>query len=236
MEPKMLTLLTYPSAFGLFSASPFCVKTALMLQTSGQRWQRSDLLDPRKMPHQKLPVLRTPQRLIPDSDLIRDWLEAQGSDFDHGLSDLQKAQSRALIRLAEEHLYFQIVQDRWANDEVWPILYKTFFTGIPALIRKPVANSIRKNVVKGLGFQGVSRFSDAERKDRLERDLEAISAYLWQSTYLMGETPTSVDMSVAPMLAAMRATPANTPLTQRIKQDKLLSDYIDRMEQAIPLS
>lgn len=232
----MLTLLTYPSAFGLFSASPFCVKTALMLQNSGQRWQRSDLLDPRKMPHQKLPVLRTPERLVPDSDLIRDWLETQGADFDPGLSDLQKAQSRALIRMAEEHLYFQIVQDRWANDDIWPILYDTFFTTIPALIRKPVANSIRKSVVKGLSFQGISRFSPAERQDRLERDLEAISAYLWHSPYLMGDQPTSADMSVGPMLAAMRATPADTPLTRRIKQDKLLNDYVDRMERAIPLS
>ena len=130
----MLTLITYPSAFGLFSASPFCVKTALMLQQAGQHWQRSDLLDPRKMPHQKLPVLRTPERLVPDSDLIRDWLESQGADFDKGLTDLQKAQSRALIRMAEEHLYFQIVLDRWGNDTVWPILRDTFFTGIPALI------------------------------------------------------------------------------------------------------
>ncbi len=231
----MLTLLTFPSAFGQFSASPFCVKTALMLQRSGLRWRRSDMLDPRKMPHQKLPVLRTPERLVPDSDLIRDWLEAQGADFDTGLSDMQKAQSRALIRLAEEHLYFHIVQDRWANDQVWPILRDTFFATIPALIRKPVSNSIRKSVLKGLSFQGVSRFSPAEQQDRLERDLEAISTYLWQSPYLVSDTPTSADMSVGPMLAAMRATPADTPLTRRIKRDKLLNSYVDRMEQAIPL-
>ncbi|SLN59809.1 glutathione S-transferase family protein [Ruegeria meonggei] len=232
----MLTLLTYPSAFGLFSASPFCVKTAYMLQKSGQNWQRSDMLDPRKMPHQKLPVLRTPERLLPDSDLIRDWLEAQGADFDTGLSDVQKAQSRALIRMAEEHLYFQIVLDRWGNDEVWPILYDTFFTGIPALIRRPVSNSVRKSVLKGIVTQGIGRFSLAERLDRVERDLEAISAYLWQSSFLLGDHPTAADMSVGPILAAMRATPADTPLTRRIKQDNLLNSYIDRVEQAIPLS
>ncbi|NVO57678.1 glutathione S-transferase family protein [Rhodobacteraceae bacterium B1Z28] len=232
----MLTLLTYPSAFGLFSASPFCVKTAYMLQRSGQAWQRSDMLDPRKMPHQKLPVLRTPERLVPDSDLIRDWLEQQGIDFDQGLTDMQKAQSRALIRMAEEHLYFQIVLDRWDNDEVWPILRDTFFTEIPALIRKPVSNSIRKSVLKGLDAQGIRRFTLAERLERVERDLEAISAYLWQSPYLLGDHPTSADMSVGPMLAAMRATPADTSLTRRIKQDNLLSSYVDRMEKAFPLT
>ncbi len=231
----MLTLLTYPSAFGLFSASPFCVKAAYMLQLSGQRWQRSDLLDPRKMPHRKLPVLRTPERLVPDSDTIRNWLEAQGTEFDKGLSDMQKGQSRALIRMAEEHLYFQIVLDRWGNDEVWPILRDTFFNEVPGLIRRPVTNAIRKSVLKGLEAQGVSRFAEAERMDRIERDLEAISAFLWHAPFLMGERPTSADLSVGPMLAAMRSTPAKTPLTERIKSDRLLSDYIDRMDNAISL-
>ncbi|WP_170479332.1 glutathione S-transferase family protein [Ruegeria arenilitoris] len=232
----MLTLLTYPPAFGLFSASPFCVKSALMLQHCGQDWQRSDMLDPRKMPHRKLPVLRTPERLVPDSDQIRDWLEAQGADFDHGLTDVQKAQSRALVRMAEEHLYFQIVLDRWGNDTVWPILRETFFTEIPAMFRKLVSNSIRKSVLRGLEAQGVSRFSKAERTDRIERDLRAISEFLRNSQFLLGEKPTSADMSVGPMLAAMRATPAETSLTRRIKQDRLLNSYVYRMQQAIPLS
>ncbi|MGV6805252.1 MAG: glutathione S-transferase family protein [Ruegeria sp.] len=231
----MLTLLTYPSAFGLFSASPFCVKTAYMLQLAGQHWRRSDMVDPRRMPHSKLPVLRTPERLVPDSDQIRDWLELQGADFNRGLNDVQKGQSRALIRMAEEHLYFQIVLDRWGNDEVWPILRETFFYEIPRIVRRPISNSIRQSVLKGLRSQGIARFSKAERLARLEHDLEAISAFLWQSAYLMGDNPTSADLSVGPMLAAMRATPVDTPLTRRIKQDTLLNSYVDRMEQAIPL-
>ncbi len=232
----MLTLISYPAAFGLFSASPFCVKTAYMLQQSGQPWQRSDLLDPRKMPHRKLPVLRTPERLIPDSDLIRGWLESRGADFDRGLNDTQKAQSRALIRMAQEHLYFQIVLDRWGNDTIWPILRDTFFSEVPGIIRKPVSNTIRKSVLKGLEAQGVSRFSSTQRMERIDRDLAAISAYLRQSEFLLSDHPTSADMSVGPILAAMRATPADTLLTQRIKQDKVLNDYVDRMENAIPLT
>ncbi|TMV04935.1 glutathione S-transferase family protein [Ruegeria sediminis] len=231
----MLTLLTYPPAFGLFSASPFCVKAAYMLQLSGQAWQRSDMLDARRMPHRKLPVLRTAERLMPDSDGIRAWLEAQGADFDAGLDDVRKGQSRALIRMAEEHLYFQVVMDRWANDEVWPILRDTFFAEVPALIRRPVSSAIRKSVLKGLDAQGVSRFSESERLERVECDLQSISAFLRQSAFLMGDEPTSSDLSVGPMLAAMRATPAETRLTQRIRQDKLLCDYIDMIDRTISL-
>ncbi|WP_164660737.1 glutathione S-transferase family protein [Tropicibacter sp. Alg240-R139] len=232
----MLTLFIYPSAFGLFSGSPFCVKAAYLLEASGQQWQRSDLLDPRKMPHRKLPVLRTPERLMPDSDAIRGWLEARGADFDQGLSDLQKGQSRALIRMAEDHLYFQLVMDRWGNDEVWPVLRETFFSSVPRLIRGPITKSVRKSVLRGLDMQGVSRFSLAERLERVENDLTAIAAFLWHSPFLLGNTPTSADYSVAPMLAAIAATPVETPLQQRIANDRLLTDYVSRMDQAFELT
>lgn len=232
----MLTLLTYPAAFGLFSGSPFCVKAAYLLQLSGHRWKRHDLLDPRKMPHGKLPVLRTQERLMPDSDGIRSWLEAQGAEFDARLTDVQKGQSRALIRMAEDHLYFQLVMDRWGNDEVWPVLRDTFFAEVPRLIRRPVTNSIRKSVLKGLAMQGVSRFSPAERMERVENDLSAITSFLWQNPFLFGQAPTSADLSVAPMLAAMRATPVKTDLRRRIAEDPILTDYLDRMDKTIPLT
>ncbi|MDP5218306.1 glutathione S-transferase family protein [Ruegeria sp. 2205SS24-7] len=231
----MLTLLTYPAAFGQFSASPFCVKAAYMLHLSGQCWQRSDLLNPGKMPHRKLPVLRTPQRLLPDSDGIRGWLETQGTDFDAGLSDVQKGQSRALCRMAEDHIYFHIVLDRWGNDQVWPILRETFFGEVPALIRGLVSGAVRESVLKGLDSQGVARFSEPERLDRVEQDLQAISVFLADSPFLLGEAPSSADLSVAPILGAMRATPIETKLRLRIANDPLLAGYVDRVDQTIGL-
>ncbi|MBV1895357.1 MAG: glutathione S-transferase family protein [Rhodobacteraceae bacterium] len=231
----MYTLLTYPSGFGSFSLSPFCVKAAYLLALSGQPWKRQDTLDPRKMPHSKLPVLRTKERMVSDSDSIRLFLESQGADFDPGLSDMQKAQSQALIRMAEDSWYFHLVLDRWGNDDVWPIIRETFFGQIPALLRRPITNNIRKPVLKGLNAQGISRFSESERMQRIERDLQALNTYLLQSPFLMGDQPTAADLSVAPMLAGMRKTPEQTPLSCRIRKDKVLTDYLDRIEQAIPL-
>lgn len=123
----MLTLLTYPGSANTFSFSPYCVKAALLLCFADVTWRRKDKTDPRSMPHQKLPVLKTEQKLVPDSDGIRTWLEQKGTDFDPGLTASERAQSRALIRMAEEHLYFHVVQDRWADDRVWPILRSRFF-------------------------------------------------------------------------------------------------------------
>ena len=151
----MITLVTYPGFSGQFSLSPFCVKAAYFLNAAGLKWRREDSNDPRKMPLQKLPVLRDGNRLIPDSDNIRCHLERHGAAFDSGLTDAQKAHSRALIRMAEEHWYFHIVLDRWGNDNVWPTIRDSYFREIPALLRKPIANRLRKSLLKGLKTQGI---------------------------------------------------------------------------------
>lgn len=231
----MLTLLTYPSGFNKFSNSAFCVKAAYFLALSGQPWRREDTLDPRKMPYSKLPVLRTDERLIADSDSIRFWLESKGADFEPGLSDMQKANSQALIRMAEDSWYFHVVQDRWGNDAIWPTVRDALFGQIPALLRRPITSKIRKTVLQGLNVQGISRFSERDRMDRIERDFQAIHTYLGQSPFLMGDRPTAADLSVAPMLDGMRNTPGQSLLSRRVSQDKVITDYLDRIEQAIPL-
>lgn len=225
----MITLLTYPTAMGEFAASPFCTKAALLLTLSGQTWQREDTLDPRKMKYGKLPVIRVPEGLIADSDAIRSYLEQEGSDFEPGLSDLDKANARAFVRLAEEHLYFHLVMDRWADDAVWPTIRDLYFSEIPRALRGVITSRLRKQLIKGLQAQGLARFSAQERLARIEPDLRAIAARLWHGKYLFGDTPTAADCSVAPMLSAMRATPVDTELRTRVASDALICDYIDRM-------
>jgi glutathione S-transferase len=233
----MLTLLTYPRHGEVFSLSPFCVKAGLLLTYAGQPFQREDLNDPRKMPHRKLPVLRTPAGLVPDSDNIRRHLEAKGADFDPGLSSRDKAHAQALIRLAEDTLYFHVVRDRWANEAVWPSIRDAYFGSIPALIRRPVTHSIRQSVCTGLAFQGTGRFSESERTGRLEQDLQAVTVLVKDSPFLMGSQITSADFSVASMLQAMRTTIVETSLVLRISDDPVLSGYVDRVFlETVPLS
>ncbi|TLP68734.1 glutathione S-transferase family protein [Parasedimentitalea maritima] len=232
----MLTLLTYPRNGDVFSLSPFCVKAALLLAYSKKAWQREDLNDPRKMPHRKLPVLKTPAGLVADSVEIRKYLEKLGTDFDHGLSVREKAQSQFLIRFAEDNLYFHVVQDRWLNDAVWPTIRDTYFKEIPALIRRPVTNSIRRSVRNGLAFQGTGRFSDGERLARLDQDLQAVTSLLKDRGFLFGSQITSADFSVASMLQALQTTMVETDIVRRVSGDPKLSGYINRVfQEAVPL-
>jgi len=225
----MIKLLTYQTGYGQFSLSPFCVKAALMLQASGLDWTREDLPDPRKMPNGKLPCLKADGKIIHDSEGIRTYLESKGANFDAGLTSDQKAASRALIRMAEEHMYFHIVMDRWGNDDVWEFIRKEYFNSIPALIRRPVTYLIRRDTMAGLRAQGIGRMSEEERLDRIERDLAALRQMLDGKPYLFGDTPTAADYSVGPMISNMMVCPYETMLSRHINADPVLTAYANRV-------
>lgn len=228
----MIILLTYAPSFGQAAASPFCVKAMMLLNMAGANWQSEILTDPRKMPYAKLPVIRVDGQTIADSDNIRAWLEAQGTDFDEGLNAKDRAYSRALIRMAEEHLYFHVVYDRWADDAVWPVTRDAYFKDIPRPIRGIVTNQIRKPTVASLMRMGIGRFTPQERLARAEPDLKAITDLL-MGPFLFGDKPTAADASVAPQLAGMMATPVPTLLGDRLRGDQVLVDYVKRVQEAL---
>ncbi|GGX38616.1 hypothetical protein GCM10007385_01830 [Tateyamaria omphalii] len=229
----MLTLVTYPPAFGQPSGSPFCVKALYLLNLSGLPWQRKDTADPRNWPKGKLPALWVDDEIIGDSDNIRAWLEERGAHFDKGLSDLDRATSRAFIRMAEEHMYFHVVMDRWGDKAVWPLVRDTYFAAIPAFLRKFITRGIRRMLLRGMDAQGLGRLTAGERLERIEPDLLAITDRLWHGPFLFGPKPSAADASVAAMLGAMASTPGGTALSRRVKQDVMLVDYMKRVEAAL---
>ena len=228
----MLNLLTFPTHFGEPGGSPFAIKAICLLNMSGQEWKNSQA-DVRKMPKAKFPVLKVGERMIPDSENIRAYLEQQGADFDKGLTDHERACSRAFIRMAEEHLYFHLVADRWLRDDTWPITRDTFFGMIPKAIRGFITNKIRKNLRAGIHTQGIGRFTEAERAERVAKDLEAIKLQLGDKPYLFGDAPTAADASVCPMLSGLTSVPLPTEVSSLVKNDDTLTDYIDRMRETL---
>ena len=227
----MITLLTFPPAFGLFAASPFCVKVAYLLNMSGQTWEREDILDPRKMPYGKLPVIRVKGQLIADSDRIQAFLEGEGADFNVGLSDLDKANARAFIRMTEEHLYFHLVLERWADDAIWPKVRDRYFSQIPPGLRHVIAAGVRRKTLNGLYSQGLGRLSPQERLARIEPDIDAITVRLQHGAFLFGDQPTAADASVAPMLAAAVSSPGETLMRSMIMENETLMAYIARVDE-----
>ena len=230
----MITLYTFPEGFGQFSYSPFCTKAAWLLNLSGQKWTRKDMNDPRKMPFGKLPAIGlTDGSTIPDSDNIRAHLEAGGQDFDAELTTREKAASRAFIRMAEEHIYFHQVQDRWGDDANWEVIRSAYFDFLPLIIRRFVTAKLRKDLLKTMRGLGIGRMSVEQRLERIEPDFIAIGNQLDGRAFLFGDKPTAADASVGAILGAIIVAPVPTPLSRRMAGDPVLSAYVTRCEQTM---
>ena len=228
----MYQLITFRAGYDAFSFSPFCIKAAWLLNAAGVQWARQDENDPRKYPRGKLPCLQTEDQLIHDSGNIQTYLEDQGADFWGETSARDKATGHALIRMAEEHMYFFGAIDRWMNDAVWPHVRDAYFVDVPKIIRGIVTGGLRKNLRKGLETQGLMRLSSSEQMDRLEADLLAIATLLEGQDFLLGNAPTLPDYSVAAMLISMHKGPIETAQTKRVAGDPVLMGYITRMTEA----
>jgi glutathione S-transferase len=230
----MLKLITFPAAFGEPSASPFCVKAMCLLQVSGVNWTPKYTSDPRKTPNGKLPILIDAGVTIADSDAICDHLEKTFKiDFNKGLTAEQRAVSRAIIRMVEEHLYFVLVSDRWLNDDNWAVLKKEFFSGIPKVINSLVTNMIRNKTRAQMMAQGTARHSVKEQVARAAKDIAAIKTLLGDKPFLFGDSPTAADMSVVPILRGIAKTPTQTGLRDLITKDQVLMAYLDRGRDAM---
>jgi glutathione S-transferase len=230
----MLKLITYPAAFGEPSASPFCVKAMCLLQVSGINWTPKYTSDPRKTPNGKLPILIDAGVTIADSDAIREHLEKSfKTDFDKGLTPEQRAISRAIIRMVEEHLYFALVSDRWLDDGNWVHVKKEFFKGIPALMHGFISTMIRNKTRAQVTAQGMARHSVKEQTARAAKDIAAIKTLLGDKLFLFGDAPTAADMSVVPILRGIAKTPTKTGLRDLITNDQVLMAYLDRGREAM---
>lgn len=230
----MITLTIYPESFGEPSASPFCTKALCMLKATGLSFQVDETPDPRKAPKQKLPVIEHDGHVIPDTEQIREHIEAAADfDFNEGLSAEQRGISRAVTRMLEEHFYFAVVADRWGNDANWAHVKKAFFSDIPRIIRPFVTRMIRKQALGQLNGQGIGRHTEEERFDRARRDVISVRTILGDKPFLFGDRPTAADYTAVPMLRSSIVTPVPTLLSTFIQEDAKIMAYLERGKAAL---
>jgi len=228
----MLILKSFKPGWGEPSPSPFCVKAMCLLTLSGLEWRPDFQADVRKSPNKKLPVLLDGDKVIADSDAIEAYL-SERKDLSAGLSDAERGQARALIRMVEEHLYFILVRDRWVDERVWPLLRDTYFSEFPFPLRSIVPALVRRDIKGALHGQGIGRMPDSQVLSRAQADLDAIASQLGQTAFLFGDKPAAVDASVGATLNAILAGPIETDLTKQLKARPSLIDYAGRVREAL---
>ncbi len=227
----MITLYQFQPAFGLPNPSSFCLKVETYLKMTGVPYQVAADADIRKAPKGKLPYIQDGDRTIADSNFIIDHLkQTYGDPLDQHLTPAEHAIALAFQRLMEENLYWVAFYGRWFEDENWPAIRETFFGDLPPILRSIVPNQVRKDAQRNLYGHGIGRHTREEIYEIGKRDLHAISDFLADKPFLMGEQPTSVDASGYGLLANLMRSTLPLPLTDYAQQFENLGAYCDRMQ------
>jgi glutathione S-transferase len=234
----MITLHKFVPAWGLPDISPFCSKLEIYLRMAGWQYQ-TKVANSRKAPKQKLPYIEHDGRTLCDSSAIITYLEARAdhplkSPLDAGLSNRDAAASRALQSMLEEHLYFVTVWRRWAQPAGWQVYQPVIANfipslGVPAFMGSFVASMIRKDMVKTLNTQGLGRHSPAEIHAQGIALLTAVSDWLGEQPYILGDRPRTLDATVYAFLAGILDVPIEDPIKTFLQNRINLVAYCARM-------
>lgn len=225
----MITLYNFGPAFGLPDPSPFVMKTETLLKMAKLPY-RTDSTGFAKAPKGKIPYIDDDGVVVPDSTFIRWHIEKKYRfDFDQGLDASQRATAWAFEKMAEDHLYWIAVNDRWMNDENFRKGPIQFFKGVPALIRPFVTTMVRRKLRATLHGQGTGRHSPEEILAIATRSFSAIAEFLGDKPFFMGSEPTGVDATMFAFVCAGLCPLFSSPNRTAIERHDNLRRYVGRM-------
>ena len=225
----MITLYTFGPAFGLPDPSPFVTKAEVLLKMAGLSY-RTDTNGLRKAPKGKLPYIDDDGERVADSTFIRWHIEKKyGIDLDRGLSAEQRAIGWAFEKMAEDQLYWAVVEERWLDDENFAKGPKRFFKRVPAPARPVVVALIRRSIRSRLRAHGMGRHSREEIVALATRSTDAIADYLGQKPYFFGSEPSGADATVFAFVCSLLCPRFDTPLRTAAERRDNLKHYVARM-------
>jgi glutathione S-transferase len=226
----MIKLYCFGRAPGLPDLSPYVIKAMTLLKFAGLEYVR-DTTGFRQAPKGKLPYIDDNGTIVADSTFIRFHIEkTRGFDFDAGLSPEERAQSWAIERMCEDHLFWIIARHRWAEDDNFARGIGPFFDKfLPMPIRAFLKRKIRRDMVKRFWLQGVGRFCAEEIAALGSRDIDALSTLIGDKTYLMGDRPCAADATVFAILLLTMDPATQSPTRDAALAKPNLVAYRDRI-------
>lgn len=226
-----LVLHQYGPAFGLPSASPFCIKLETYLRLSGLPYTTAPV-DRGRSPTGKAPYIVQDGAMMCDSGLIIDHLErTNGHRVDGKLTLAERAQSLAFQRMLEEHFYWILVYARWLDpaNTAHTTGYISHVLGLRGVALKLLAPLIRRGIGKALHAHGVGRHPPETIWQMGIADVQALSHWLGTRPWCFGDQPTVLDATIFAFIAAALRTPWDFPLKTATVKHRNLVDHTERM-------
>jgi len=225
----VITLYCFGPFAGLPDASPFVLKTMVLLKLAGLDY-REDRSGFSRAPKGKLPYIDDDGAIVADSTFIR-WhiKKTKGVDFDAHLSPEQRAVAWAVEKMCEDHLYWFVVRSRWLDEGNFERGPAKFFEGVPALLRPFVSWLVRRKIAKTVYLQGAGRHSAEEAAQLGRKGVETLATLIGDKPYLFGETPCGADATLFGFVAGLLWSGYESPMREAAMAHPNLVAYRDRL-------
>lgn len=228
----MIILHQFARTWGIPNLSQFCVKVEAYLRMAKLPYEITTTL-PIKGPRGKLPFIVDGDKTIADSRLIIAHLKSTyGDALDSHLSNEKKAIAMALQRLLEEHLYWVGMYSRWHDTKQnWQTNKQAIFGILPPIIRDVIAFGYRIRINRQIKGHGLGLLSATEAFDLGMQDIDALSDFLADKPYFMGNQPSSLDASAYGILVNTLACPIESPLKEYALTKTNLVQFCQRVQE-----
>ncbi|KAL7827772.1 hypothetical protein AOLI_G00309240 [Acnodon oligacanthus] len=214
---------------GIPSLSPFCLKMETYLRMADLPYQ--NYYDGKLSPQGKMPWIEYNQEQVCGSEFIIDFLEEKlGVNLNSNLSPEERAVSRTITKMVEEHFYWTIAYCQWV-DNVEETKSMLAVSGPLSELLKWILSHVTGSLVKREMYgHGIGRFSKDEVYALMEKDMRTLAALLGDKKYIMGPKVSTVDAAVFGHLAQAMWTLPGTRLEQLIKGELInLAMYCERI-------
>jgi glutathione S-transferase len=232
----MITLYGYGPGWTVQCISPYVTKVANYLELAGLDYQ----IKPGQVfalksttPYGKLPVIEIDGQTVADSTEIIKYLEAKSAHpLDAGITPAEKATMLAFNRMLDEHLYWAaVIQPRWREQSNWERYIPIIVGG--AKVEEPLRNMLeefRRMILAEFDGQGMGRLPAEKVYERAAADIGALSDFLGDKPYFMGDAPRTIDANVLSHLKHIVDSPFDFPTKDEVRSKANLMNYIARLE------
>ncbi|KAG7320167.1 hypothetical protein KOW79_016020 [Hemibagrus wyckioides] len=214
---------------GVPSLSPFCLKMETYLRMVDLPYQ--NYFDGKLSPQGKMPWIEYNQEQVSGSEFIIDFLEEKlGVNLNSNLSPEERAMSRAITKMVEDHFYWTIAYCQWI-DNLEETKKMLAVTGPLSDLLKWILSHVNGGIVKREMYgHGIGRFTKEEIYALMEKDMRTLATLLGDKKYIMGPKVSTVDAAVFGHLAQAMWTLPGTRPEQLIKGEFInLAMYCERI-------
>ena len=234
----MITVYGYVPAWGLPCISPYVTKVVNYMTMAGI----SNEVRPQDLgtlatdsPTAKLPYIVDEDRQVNDSTRIIQYLkDIYGDKLDDHLGETDKAIGLAFQRMVEEYTYWSgIIEPRWPTVERFRI-YVPYITGGPGLDELPqevqdALLAFREKIADQHRKQGMGLRAHEDVVACLAEDLDALSTFLGDKPFFLGDEPTSYDATIYSTFRHITDSPWDWEGRDYARSKENLVAYADRM-------